>query len=73
MKDFAMKNFSLDELSGMYVRAIEREAILLNNVHDLKKQIKRAIYSIEVLVEEIDEIEDKDTTSFLEELKKSIL
>lgn len=41
--------------------------------HDLKKQIKRAIYFIEVLVEELDEIEDEDTISFLEELKKSIL
>jgi hypothetical protein len=69
MKDFTMKTFSLNDLAGMYSLAIEREAVKDKLIHDLKKDIKRAIYCIEVLQDEYDDT-CKETLELLRELGK---
>jgi myo-inositol-1-phosphate synthase len=55
MKDFVMKNFSFDELVGMYAVSTEHNIKKDKLIKDLREAIKRAIYCIEVLQDEYDD------------------
>jgi 2-succinyl-5-enolpyruvyl-6-hydroxy-3-cyclohexene-1-carboxylate synthase len=68
MKEYAMKNFSFDELAGMYAVSNEHNAEKDKLIKDLREAIKRAIYCIEVIQDEYDDT-CKETFELIKELK----
>jgi 2-succinyl-5-enolpyruvyl-6-hydroxy-3-cyclohexene-1-carboxylate synthase len=68
MKEYAMKNFSFDELAGMYAISNEHNAKKDKLIKDLKDAIKRAIYCIEVIQDEYDDT-CEETLELIKELR----
>jgi hypothetical protein len=68
MKEYAMKNFSFDELAGMYAISNEHNAEKDKLIKDLRKGIKRAIYCIEVIQDEYDDTRG-ETLELIKELR----
>jgi hypothetical protein len=68
MKEYAMKNFSFDELAGMYAVSNEHNAEKDKLIKDLRKGMKQAIYCIEVIQDEYDDT-CEETFELIKELK----
>jgi hypothetical protein len=68
MKEYAMKNFSFDELAGMYAVSNEHNAEKDKLIKDLREGMKRAIYCIETIQDEYDDT-CEETSELIKELK----